>query len=82
MKNPLLAATLSIVTGFGQIYNGQSGKGVALLMIQAVSVFLMSAYIGSVTIGDVTIGYLTTPIIWIYGVVDAYKTARRFNDTP
>ena len=71
MKNPTLAAALSIITGFGQIYNGQSGKGVALLMIQAVSVFLIAAYIG----------YVTTPILWIYAIVDAYKSAKRINST-
>jgi TM2 domain-containing membrane protein YozV len=69
MKNPTLAATLSIITGFGQIYNGQTGKGVALLICQFISLFLTAAFIG----------YVTTPLLWIYGIVDAYQTAHRLN---
>jgi len=69
MKDPRLAAVLSIVTGLGQFYNGQSGKGVALIILQAISVFLISAYIG----------YVTTPVLWILGMVDAYRSAHRIN---
>jgi TM2 domain-containing membrane protein YozV len=55
--------------GLGQIYNGQIGKGVGLLFVYAISVLLMF----------VVIGFVTTPILWVYGMVDAYKTAERIN---
>lgn len=69
-KSPGLAAVLSFFwAGLGQIYNGEISKGILLLVCYAVSCLLMA----------VVIGFITTPILWIYGMVDAYKTAERFN---
>ena len=56
-------------TGLGQIYNGQIGKGILLLIIYGASWLAMA----------VLIGFITTPILWIYGMYDAYKTAERIN---
>lgn len=70
-KNAGLAAVLSFfVTGLGQIYNGQVGKGLALIAVQFVNILLMF----------VVIGLLTYPIVWIYGVYDAYVAAERINE--
>jgi TM2 domain-containing membrane protein YozV len=70
MKNPGVAAVLSFLfTGLGQIYNGHIGKGIGFIVIQIVSVLLMFLFIG----------FITTPIIWIWGIVDAYKSAERIN---
>jgi len=70
MKNPGVAAVLSFfITGLGQIYNGQIAKGVLFIIIQAINVLLMY----------VLIGFITTPIFWIWGMVDAYRTAERIN---
>lgn len=70
MKNSGLAAVLSFFfTGLGQIYNGQIGKGVVFIIIQIINVGLMF----------ILVGFLTYPIVWIWGMVDAYKTAERFN---
>lgn len=70
MKNPGLAAVLSFFfTGLGQIYNGQIGKGVLFMIIQAINFALMY----------VIIGFITAPLFWIWGMVDAYKTAERIN---
>jgi TM2 domain-containing membrane protein YozV len=69
-KSPRLAAVLSAVwCGLGQIYNGQIGKGVLFLVL-----FLISWI--AILIG---IGYVTTPILWGLGMIDAYKTAERLN---
>src|SRR6266852_9670596 len=69
-KSPGLAAVLSFFwAGLGQIYNGEISKGIILLVCYAVSCVLMA----------VVIGFVTTPILWIYGMVDAYKTAEKFN---
>ena len=71
MKNAGLAAVLSFFfAGLGQIYNGQIGKGILFIIIQAINVFLWSVFIG----------FITYPIVWIYGMVDAYKTANKINE--
>lgn len=69
-KNPGLAAVLSFFwMGLGQIYNGQIAKGVAFLVLYFFSILLMF----------LIIGFLTTPLLWIYGMFDAYKSAEKIN---
>ncbi len=69
-KNPSIAAVLSFFwMGLGQVYNGQIAKGVAFIVAYAVSWVLMF----------VVIGLITTPILWIYGMYDAYKSAEKVN---
>lgn len=64
--NPGTAAILSFFwTGLGQIYNGQIGKGLLFMIVQAINVCLIFALIG----------LLTFPIFWLYGIWDAKKTA-------
>ncbi|MGO1922635.1 MAG: hypothetical protein ACTH14_02270 [Jeotgalicoccus sp.] len=69
-KNSGIAAVLSFfITGLGQIYNGQIFKGILLIIIQAINGLLM--YVG--------IGFITFPIVWLYGVINAYRHAERVN---
>jgi TM2 domain-containing membrane protein YozV len=69
-KSAGLAAALSFFwCGLGQIYNGQIGKGIIFVVLHVVSVFAMV----------ILIGWLTTPVLWIWGMVDAYRTAERLN---
>ena len=69
-KNPGLAAVFSFFyMGLGQIYNGQIPKGIAFLIAYSISWLLMA----------LLIGFLTTPILWIYGMYDAYKSAEKIN---
>lgn len=69
-KNPGLAAVLSFfITGLGQIYNGQIAKGVVLIVAYFISWVLMF----------ILIGFITTPLIWLYGMYDAYKSAEKIN---
>lgn len=69
-KNAGLAAVLSALwCGLGQVYNGQIGKGVVMMVLYVVSIFLIF----------IVIGFITTPILWIWGMIDAYKTSERLN---
>jgi len=69
-KNAGLAAVLCFFfTGLGQIYNGQIGKGILFIIIQIINIGLMF----------VLIGFITYPIVWIWGMIEAYKTAERIN---
>ena len=69
-KNPGLAAILSFFyMGLGQIYNGQIAKGVFFIILYSISALLII----------VLVGLVTTPILWIYGIYDAYKSAEKIN---
>jgi TM2 domain-containing membrane protein YozV len=69
-KNPGLSAVLSFFwTGLGQIYNGQIAKGIFFIIAYAISWALVF----------VLIGFITTPILWIYGMYDAYQSATKIN---
>jgi TM2 domain-containing membrane protein YozV len=69
-RSPGLAAVLSFFwCGLGQIYNGQIFKGVAMLIVYTISWAMIW----------LIIGIITTPILWIWGMFDAYRTAERLN---
>ncbi|HTW86911.1 MAG TPA: hypothetical protein VMD75_02790 [Candidatus Binataceae bacterium] len=70
IHSPGLAAVLSFFwCGLGQIYNGQIAKGIVMLVLYGISWSLMW----------VIVGFITTPILWIWGIFDAYRTADRLN---
>lgn len=70
LKNPGAAAVLSAFwVGLGQIYNGEIVKGIILMVAYTISVLLIYLIIGIVT----------TPILWIFGIYDAYNTAKKIN---
>jgi TM2 domain-containing membrane protein YozV len=70
MKNPGVAAVLSFfICGLGQIYNGQILKG--LIMMACYFIAWLLVY--------VLIGFIIVPVLWIWGMYDAYRTAERFN---
>lgn len=70
MKSAGLAAVLSfLISGLGQIYNGQIGKGLVVLVVQAINVFLM----------NILIGYVTFAIVWVWAIYDAYRVAEKVN---
>ena len=72
MKNPGVAAVLSFFfTGLGQIYNGEIGKGILMMILQVVNIILMF----------VVVGFITFPVVWIWGMVDAYKRAEQINQS-
>lgn len=70
MKSPGLAAVLSFfICGLGQIYNGQILKGLVFVVAYLISWLMMW----------IVIGFITTPIMWIWGIVDAYHVAQKIN---
>jgi TM2 domain-containing membrane protein YozV len=69
-KSAGLAAVLSFFwCGLGQIYNGQIGKGLLFGFLYLVSLILIFAIVG----------IITTPLLWIWGMIDAYQTSERLN---
>ena len=70
MKSAGLAAVLSFfISGLGQIYNGQIGKGLVILVVQAINIALM----------DILIGFITFAVVWVWAIYDAYRVADRIN---
>ncbi len=69
-KSEGLAAVLSFfIPGLGQIYNGQIGKGIAVIVISFVLIFSMV----------ILVGFILYPLFWIWSIYDAYTTAKRIN---
>jgi TM2 domain-containing membrane protein YozV len=70
MKNPGLAAVLSfLISGLGQIYNGQIVKGLVVLAIQSINIALT----------QILIGWVPLIIVWVWAIFDAYRVAERIN---
>jgi TM2 domain-containing membrane protein YozV len=64
-KNPIFAAGLSLLfPGLGQVYNGQTGKGILVLLGVLAGLLVM---------------LIPGVAVWLFGVYDAYATARRMN---
>jgi TM2 domain-containing membrane protein YozV len=64
---PWLAATLSLVCGLGQLYNGQIMKGMVLLLCG----------IATVVAWPFLLAKMLAPFLWLYALSDAYLVARR-----
>lgn len=64
---PWLAATLSLICGLGQLYNGQIVKGVVLLICG----------VAAVAAWQFLLGKMLVLILWLYAISDAYLVARR-----
>jgi TM2 domain-containing membrane protein YozV len=63
-KNPVTAGILSFIfIGSGQVYNGQTGKGIGILIGVIITSFIP----------------VLPLIVWIYGLYDAYTTAQKMN---
>ena len=64
IRNPFYAALLSaFIPGTGQVYNQEPGKGWVIF----ISFLLL------------IITVIGAPCVWIYGVIDAYRTAGKIN---
>lgn len=71
-KNPAVAAILSgMFIGLGQAYNGEIAKAVVFALLYAISIFLTFFLIG----------FLTTPILWVWSMVDAYRSSEKINQS-
>jgi signal peptidase I len=81
-RKPWLALAMSFVLpGFGQLYNGEANKGIWLFIAFAVlsipGIVFVALYLsGSLMAPALVISLMLTLAIWIFGVIDAWRTAR------
>ena len=74
-KNPIFAAVLSlIITGLGQLYNGDMKKAALLFGVQVLVALILWRI-------SWTIGSLVSTGIWLYGIYDAYVSAQAAGGT-
>jgi TM2 domain-containing membrane protein YozV len=69
-KSPGLALLASFfIPGLGSMINGEVGKGVAILV----------GYLVSAALTLVVVGYVGMLAFWLWGMVDGYRGAQRWN---
>jgi TM2 domain-containing membrane protein YozV len=77
-KNPWTAAALAVIPGCGHFYLGHNLKGIALLVgiggFQLFDTSLDLTGIGALVGVPLEIGPAG---LWLYSIVDAYRTAKR-----
>ncbi len=69
------AVASAIFPGLGQIYDGEPRKGVLFIIIAALC---LSPLLGMGTIRNFAL--VLYPLFWIYGVYDAYTTAKDIDE--
>ena len=77
-KNPLVATGLALVPGLGHFYLGENKKGIAYLIgvlgLEFFGLDLDLTVIGALIGVPLEVGGGS---LWIFSIVDAYRTARR-----
>ena len=77
-KSPLTAAALALVPGVGHFYLGENKKGIAYLIgvlgLEFFGLDLDLTIIGALVGVPLEVGGGS---LWIFSIVDAYRTARR-----
>ncbi|HML04855.1 MAG TPA: hypothetical protein VK426_03675 [Methanobacterium sp.] len=69
MANPILALIISFfLPGIGSVYAGKVMMGIVI--------FIIALILGASTLFLGIIGYILYLIVWIYGMYDAYTTAK------
>jgi TM2 domain-containing membrane protein YozV len=69
-RNPAASLFASLLLpGLGTIINGETGKGVIILVGWITAWVLVLALVG----------FILVPAVWIYAIYDAYQGARRYN---
>ncbi|MDC8758373.1 signal peptidase I [Janthinobacterium fluminis] len=88
-RKPALAALMSLVLpGYGQLYNGEVNKAIWLFLTvagfsQPVLVLAALYLPGAAMMPALLLALLLTLALWLYGIADAWRTARRLdNYTP
>ncbi|MDP3334079.1 MAG: signal peptidase I [Methylococcaceae bacterium] len=85
-RKPWLALTMSFVLpGFGQLYNGEANKAIWLFITFAVLsipglVFIALYLSGGWMLPSLLVSLAVTLSIWLFGMIDAWRTARRKQD--
>jgi len=82
-KDPFVAAALAIIPGMGHFYLGHNMKGVGFLAgivgMQFFGFDLDLSVIGAAIGVPMELGGGT---LWVYSIVDAYRTAKHMNPGP
>jgi len=77
-KSPWVAAALAVIPGMGHVYHGKNVKGLGffagLVGMQFLGFDLDLSVIGAAIGVPLELGGGT---LWIYSIVDAYRTAKR-----
>lgn len=69
-KNPAVSLLVSFfLPGVGSMINGNVGTGIAILALWLISFPLMF----------VLVGFVTVIVAFVWGLIDAYQSARRWN---
>lgn len=85
-RKPLMAALMSfILPGFGQLYNGEVNRGLLLFISFALCsiplVVLIALYLPApLMLPMLVLSTLTSIGLWIYGVGNAWRTARKLTE--
>ncbi len=80
-KNPIIAVTASFIfPGLGQIYNGETRKGVGYIIMGVIfiSIWIFLIHDRHI-IGPILVSGASIILLWISTVYDAYKTAKEIN---
>jgi TM2 domain-containing membrane protein YozV len=69
-RNPAASLFASLLLpGLGTIINGETGKGLVILVAWITAWVLILAIVGLILV----------PAVWSYGMYDAFQGARRYN---
>ncbi|MGV1007748.1 MAG: DUF2510 domain-containing protein [Dermatophilaceae bacterium] len=69
-KSPGLALAASfLVPGLGQLVNGEIVKGLVFVI----------AFLAGIVALVVLVGFLVVPVVWVWAMIDAYRSAMQWN---
>jgi TM2 domain-containing membrane protein YozV len=69
-RNPVASLLASLLLpGLGTIINGETGKGILILIVW-ITAWILVLF---------TVGVIIVPAVWIYAMYDAFRGARRYN---
>ncbi len=80
-KNPIIAVIASFIfPGLGQIYNGETRKGIGYIIMGAIfiSIWIFLIHDRHI-IGPILVSGASIILLWISNMYDAYKTAKEIN---
>jgi TM2 domain-containing membrane protein YozV len=79
-KDPALSSTMSLlVPGLGQLYNGQTGKGIAFIATSYGGLAIGAIALSTHNNGLASVGFVTAAISYLWSAVDASLTSNAIN---
>lgn len=81
-KDPIVAAALAVIPGMGHFYLGQPLKGFAYLLgVGGLQFFGFDLDLSVIGLAFGVPMELGGGALWVYGIVDAYRTAKHMEAT-